>query len=255
MKRIAISWVVGVLAAISCLPLSGQAPSTNTGGDANPLLSAISNAVWSGTPVKSIQFSGNATWRVGSEIEQGTVTASADNSGNSSLQISGDMNRLETETAIAPERVCQWSGSNNQTHAIGFMNCLKPIGWLFPALTLQPNRTPTSAGFLDLGLESVSAGKLRHLQAEVVDSTLPSKMLAESMRRSTMDLGVDPTTFLPTMLTYQVYPDNGPPLNVAIEIRYSDYRKIGTAEIPFHIQRYINGALQLDLQITSVTLS
>lgn len=255
MKRLFISLVVASFLATASLPLMGQAPTSTASNDATTLLAAISKAAWGGTAATSIQLSGNATWQAGSEVEQGTVTVSADDSGNSSLQISGGINRVETETAIGPGRLCQWSGDDGQLHTVDSINCAKPIEWLLPALTLQPGLTPASAGFVDLGISAFSSGKLRHLQAQLVLPGLPTKAEAEWMRRSTMDVGVDPATFLPTVLTYHVHPDNGAPVKVAIEIRYSDYHKIGNAEIPFHIQRYISGALQLDLQITSATLS
>lgn len=255
MKCINNFWLVAALIVASGLSASGQSLSTDTGTDATPLLSSVFKAVLGGAVVKSIQLSGNATWTLGSETEQGTVTASADNTGTSSLQLSGGINRTETETAIGAGRVCQWSGADNKLHPIASLNCLKPMEWLFPALTLQPGLTPASAGFLDFGLSSFNIGQLRRLQAQLVIPGIPIDLQPNAMRSTTMNLGVDPASFLPRVLTYRVHPDSGAMLEITIEIRYSDYRKIGNAEIPFHIQRYINGTLQLDLQITSATLS
>ncbi len=57
------------------------------------------------------------------------------------------------------------------------------------------------------------------------------------------------------VLAYSVQPDKGPATKIAIEIRYSDYRAVNGATIPFHIQRYVNGSLQLDIQISSAQIS
>jgi hypothetical protein len=40
-----------------------------------------------------------------------------------------------------------------------------------------------------------------------------------------------------------------------IEVRYSNYQNAMGAKVPFHIQRYVNGSLQLDLVIQSAQVN
>lgn len=72
---------------------------------------------------------------------------------------------------------------------------------------------------------------------------------------STTDIGLDTVSLLPAVLAYSVHPDNGAPVSIAIEIHYSDYRTVSGVQIPFHIQRYVNGFLQLDILVSSAAVN
>jgi hypothetical protein len=74
-------------------------------------------------------------------------------------------------------------------------------------------------------------------------------------QQSTTDLGLDPTTLLPTVLAYTVCPDNGAQVKIAIEIHYSNYQPVDGVQVPFHIQRFVNGSLQLDILINSAQIN
>jgi hypothetical protein len=66
---------------------------------------------------------------------------------------------------------------------------------------------------------------------------------------------VDPVSFLPAVLSYSIRPDNGAPISIAIEIHYSNYQAINGVQIPFTIQRYVNGSLQLEVDVTSAQVN
>jgi len=150
---------------------------------------------------------------------------------------------------------CSWAGSDETSHSGDLMNCLKPAVWFLPSISLQPASIPSGVGFADLGVGAVGSGIYRHLQSQAVLSAMPNQLLSQSMEASTMDIGFDSSTLLPSVLKYQVHPDNGAQVNIPIEIRYSDYRKIDGAEIPFLIQRYVNGSLQLEIHVSSAQIS
>lgn len=75
------------------------------------------------------------------------------------------------------------------------------------------------------------------------------------MQQSTTNLGLDPVSLLPAVMTFSVHPDNGAPSSIAIEIHYSDYHSVSGVQIPFHIQRYVNGSLQLDILVNSAQIN
>jgi hypothetical protein len=127
--------------------------------------------------------------------------------------------------------------------------------WFLPSISLQPTAIPAGVGVADLGTGTVGSGTYRHLQTQAVLTGMPSKLLSRSVEASTTDLGIDPTTTLPSVLRYQVHPDNGANVDIPIEIRYSNYQKVNGAEIPFLIQRYVNGSLQLEIRVNSAQIS
>jgi hypothetical protein len=57
------------------------------------------------------------------------------------------------------------------------------------------------------------------------------------------------------VLAYSIHPDNGAPVAIAIEVHYSDYHAVNGVQIPFLIQRYVNGALQLEIQVSSAQIN
>jgi hypothetical protein len=88
----------------------------------------------------------------------------------------------------------------------------------------------------------------------VLPNLIP-KLTTDVMTRSTADLGLDPATLLPAVLTYSIRPDNGAPIPIAVEIHYSNYQTINGVKIPFTIQRYINGSLQLEIAVSSAQVN
>jgi hypothetical protein len=116
---------------------------------------------------------------------------------------------------------------------------------------------PSYLNAADLGMGTVGSSKdvYRHLQSQLVFSNFTSQMNAHFAQRSTTDIGLDSTTLLPAVLACSVHPDNGASTPIAIEIHYSNYRVIDGVQIPFHIERYINGSLQLDILVSSAQIS
>jgi hypothetical protein len=129
--------------------------------------------------------------------------------------------------------------------------------WFLPALSLQPSLMPSYISALDLGLGTVGTGTevYRHVQSQLVLSTLPTPPPPQVTLLNQTDIGLDPTSLLPAVLAYSVYPDSGAQTPIATEIHYSDYRTINGIQIPFHIERYLNGSLQLDILVTSAQIN
>jgi len=84
---------------------------------------------------------------------------------------------------------------------------------------------------------------------------MPSEAAATFQRLSQMDLFLDPSTHLPVALAFNIHPDNNLLLDIPVEIRLSDYRAVNGVKVPFHIERYINGTLQLEITVANVVLN
>jgi hypothetical protein len=111
----------------------------------------------------------------------------------------------------------------------------------------------TIGSVVDLGIGTVGAngGTYRLLQAQVWPTDALPTDAAQIATMSTTTVGLDPASLLPVVLVYSVPPDSGALSSVAIEIHYSDYRVVNGVQIPFTIQRYINGSLQLQISVNS----
>ncbi len=251
------SVIVALFCAVLTVPARGWGQATS-GGSADNLLAQLSTAFSNGKVVQKIQLSGTATWQPDDAPDTGTVTLSATNDGSSQMQLelaSAGL-RTEAQTGTGLSAACQWSGSDGIAHTVSSNNCWKPSLWFMPAFSLQPALLPGYLGIADLGTGSVGSSEdtYRHLQSQLVFS-LPNAMMSDITQQSTTDLGLDPTTLLPAVLAYAVRPDNGAAMPVAIEIRYSSYQAVSGVQIPFHIQRYVNGSLQLDVLVSSAQVN
>lgn len=229
------------------------------GVNAGSLLNQLSTAFSGGKTVQRVQLSGSATWKAGGLEDSGTVslTASADGSSEMQLFLASTGQRTETQAAGGPDATCQWAGADGHTHEIRSGACWRPVNWLLPTLSLQPSLLNANTGIVDLGSGAVGSNPIiyRHLQSQFVFPDLSKSTVADVMQRSTTDVGLDPVSLLPAALTYSVHPDNGAMMLISIEVRYSDYRVVGGAQIPFTIQRYVNGSLQLQISISSAQVN
>lgn len=219
-----------------------------------PVLTQIAS-VFSGTQtITSIQLTGTAHWYAGSLQDSGPVTLSASSSGAATmkLDLATKGSWTESQSAIAAGMTCEWIGSDAIAHQGDMMNCNRPVVWFLPLISLQPSIIPSGVGVLDLGTGALDAGTYRHLQVGAAFSSIPASLLTESTQASLTDIGFDPASLLPEVLSYEVHPDNGTQVQVLIDVLYSNYQKTGGVEIPYKIQRYVNGALELEIDVTSV---
>jgi hypothetical protein len=238
---------------------SGTTTTGSTGTSATTLLNQLSTAFSGGNVVHQVQLSGNASWHVGDINDTGTAALSAATSGSAQLQLflSSSGSRTEQQSGQGMSLACTWSGADGVAHPIDPGNCWRPVTWISPPLSLQPSLLPSYLGAVDLGSGTVglSTTTYRHLQCQLVLPGLTGTLAGDIMRRSTADLGLDPTSFLPAVLSYSIRPDNGAPIPIAIEIRYANYQAINGVQIPFTIQRYVNGSLQLEITISSAQVN
>jgi hypothetical protein len=70
-----------------------------------------------------------------------------------------------------------------------------------------------------------------------------------------MDFFLDATTLVPAAATFNIHPDNDAGRDIPIEVQFSDYRTVNGVQIPFHVQKFLNNGLILDLQFSSAAVN
>lgn len=247
-------WLTLVTALCAAISLSSSAFSqTNV-----TVVSQINSAFSGGTAISSIQLAGTANWYVGSLQDSGNVTLTATSSGVASMQLAlaETGSRVESQSAIGGAMSCQWVGNDNVSHQGDSMNCLKPFVWFLPAISMQQSTIPPGVSLTDLGTITANSGAYREIQASVTPpASLFNAVYVPPQQASGTTLAVNPSTFLPASLSFQLHPDNGAMTPIQIEIQYSEYRIVNGVEVPFLIQRYQNGSLQLEIHISSVQVN
>lgn len=209
-------------------------------------------AMTGGGAVTDLVLTGNVTRIAGSDQQTGTATLMAKGYTESrvDLSLSGG-SWSEIRNGSTGLNAGNWVGPDSVVHAIAQHNCLTDASWFFPALgSLASAATNPNVVLAYMGEENPPSGSFQHIQVYTSNSSWPG-----SQALSTMDFYLDAQTLLPIVIMFNEHPDDDQLVNIAVQVMFSDYRNVNGAQIPFHIQRYVNNSLTLDVQLTSASVN
>lgn len=209
-------------------------------------------ALTAGKPITDVTLSGIVRRIVGPDDESGTAMLKAIPGGASRMDLSlpsGPRSEVLNSTTNLPAG--SWSASDGASHPIAFHNLLSEPVWFFPAFAI--GRRLSGSGFVvtHIGQEIRNGQAVEHIS---VTQTPPDSPGAATVAHlSQVDFFLDTTTFLPAAISFNIHPDNNALLDIPVEVRFNDYRSISGAQIPFHIQKFLNNSLLLDFQAQTAT--
>ena len=244
--------------AFSLLASAAQQPpstsSTTSSPQAIQLLQRATLALGSATPPSDVTLTGTVRSIAGSDDETGTATLKAI-AGASRIDLnlsSGPRSEIYNSSGASP--VGSWSGTDGVSHAIALHNLFTDAAWFFPAFSITHG---LSSGYVAtyVGHETRDGQAVEHLtisQSPAVQTPSGAPTLAHL---SQMDFFLDSTTLLPDAVTFNIHPDDNALLDIPIEVRFSDYRSVNGVQVPFHVEKYLNNGLILDLQFQTVAVN
>jgi len=248
--RLLLSFVL----VLSFLIPSAAQQTASTSPQAVQYLQRALAALSGSTPVSDVTLSGSAHYIAGSDDETGTATLKAI-VGASRMDLnlsSGPRSEIQNDSGASP--LGAWSGPDGVSHPLVLHNLLTEPAWFFPAFPIAHG---LSSGYVAtyVGLETRDGQAVEHLTISQT-SALQTPSGAPTMAHlSQMDYFLDSATFLPAAITLNIHPDNNALLDIPIEVRFSDYRAVNGVQVPFHVQKFLNNGLVLDLQFTTATLN
>ncbi len=211
-------------------------------------------AMTDGASVADATLNATVTRIEGSDYETGTGTFYVKGTDESrvDLDLDGGMNS-EVRTTSQNSPAGQWKKGDRAVKPYAQHNCWTDAAWFFPALSsLSLTGSPNSV-FSYIGHEQRNGLSLEHVR-EFQRIAGDSKTGVLS-RLSTMDFYLDPTSFLPLIVDFKLHPDNDLTTNLQAEVLFSDYKVVSGVNIPFHVQRVVNGTVDLDVVITNATIN
>src|SRR3989441_3183293 len=219
------------------------------------LLQRAYAALSGGQAISDVTLTGTARRVAGSDDETGTAILKALATGASRLDHSFPSGqRSEVRNTSANPPAGSWSGPDRISHAIPCHNLMTDPSWFFPAFLI--GRVLSSSNYVAayVGHETRDSVAVEHLTISQTFATSPQ---AGALLRhlSQIEIYLDSGTLLPVALAFNVHPDKDAGLDIPVEIRFSDYRRVSGAQVPFHIQKYLNNTLVLDLQFQTVALN
>jgi hypothetical protein len=243
---------------LSAFVAAQQSPGATQASDpsANVLLSKSLAALTGSGPLTDVTLTGTARRVAGSDDESGTgvLKGLASGAGRIDLSLSsGQRGEVQNLSASTPEG--SWSGPDGVSHAMAFHNLFTEPAWFFPAFAIARRLSNSAFVATYIGHETRDGQAVEHIS---VSQTAPSQGPpgAPTFPHLTqVDFFLDATTLLPVAIAFNVHPDNNAGLDLPVEIRFSDYRAVNGAQVPYHVQKYLKNSLLLDFQATNVTLN
>jgi hypothetical protein len=240
-----------------CLASSSTAQNTVTSSTSDPKAVLLANqaqvALTAGTTVSDILLNANVQWIAGGTNASGTATLQAKGIAESRLDIdAGNIIRMEIRND-ASDYGGQWSGADGVRHFMSIHNCLTPAAWFLPQ-ALVSEMLATDAVLQYVEQENRNGMLVDHLRFYRLP-TNNSHVVGAVQTLSNTEVFLDASTHLPLILLFNAHPDNDYGQNIPIEIHFSNYKATNNIEIPVHIQRFIQGNLNLDLTVVSTAIN
>src|SRR6266571_2906296 len=202
------------------------------------------------TSLADVTLTGTARRIAGSDDETGTAVLKALATGEARMDFSfpsGQRSEVRTNSNDLPAGT--WTGPDGKVHPQSEHNLMTDSSWFFPALTLAKLVASQAAVITSAGQDFKGGSSVAHLTATQQFPDVPADLAPLMQHVSQMDLFLDAKTLLPAVLDFNAHPDDNMLLDIPIEVRFSDYRAVNGVQVPFHIQRYLNNSLILDIQL------
>ena len=194
--------------------------------------------------VSSIVLTGQVERSAGGDAQNGTITLTARADGSSTVQMqlgSGAFGQMQD--TFANGQGCSWSGADSVSHPAPRHNCSVPLAWFLPEIAFFSSQLPAS------GVISIPSNDNPSIHWQMTPPTTAAVQVMTLLTHiGAYDLKLSmQSTFILTSFTYLAHPDSNAGIDIPVSIRYSDYRTVNSVNIPFHIQRYFNGVLSLNI--------
>jgi hypothetical protein len=213
-------------------------------------LMVASQAVGALAPTVSLNdvaLQGTVAYTAGSDEETGVITLEARGNGQSRMVLNLPGGQRQ-EIRNGPTGV--WIGPDGEPHAMAIHNCWTDAPWFFPALSLQALFRDAEVSVLYAGLETREGVALQHLRLfRTVPGQTP-EITADIQRLSAVDLYLDPTSYLPLVLSFRIHADDDLNVDIPVEIQFAEYRPVNGVNVPFRIRKFLQGSLMLDITLS-----
>jgi hypothetical protein len=233
-----------------------SSPAAGSSSQATTLLTQSAAALTGGVTLSDVTLSGSARRVAGSDDETGTgvLKALGSGAGRTDLSLSsGQRSELCNLSAATPTGT--WSGPDRVSHPIAYHNLMTEPAWFFPAFAIARRLSASGYVVTYVGHETHEGQVVEHISVSQ-PSPFPTPPGAASFEHLTqIDFFLDSSTLLPAAISFNTHPDNNALLDIPVEVRFSDYRSVNGAQVPFHLQKYLNNTLILDFQVQTVTVN
>jgi hypothetical protein len=208
-------------------------------------------ALTGGATITDVTINANVTSVLGTDYETGTATFKAKGPSESrvdlSLAASGIRSDVRSLANGAPSGAWNKNGAASTQYA--GHNCWTDAAWFFPAFGALSQTGNSSFIFSYVGQELRGGVTTQHIHVYQYQQS------SDVQRLSAMDFYLDPSSFLPLAVAFQLHSDEDMNINIPVEIDFANYQLVNGVQVPFHFQQQLNGSLTLDSTVTGVVFN
>ena len=146
-------------------------------------------------------------------------------------------------------------GTNGVSHPVAAHNCRVGEIWFFPALSFATKLSDPNLVVAYVDAETKNGVSVQHLKYSLLMPTLPAGPSSVYSQLSTTHVYLNSSSHLPIAIAFNVHPDNNMLVDIPVEVDFSDYQTVEGVQVPFHIQKYLNGSLLLDLTVQNAVVN
>ena len=249
-----LAFAASLLSISSTSAGTPQSPTPTSSQQAVTLLAQSFRTLAGSNIVTDVTLTGTAESIAGSDNETGTVTYKGLNGSYRLDLVFRKGTRSEIVSPVNGIPRGSWVGLDGTLHPIALHNMKVDPGW-FPALTLGGILSSPISVVAYVGQETRDGIPVFHLSAYQQSPSAPGDVSSSMQRLTQVEIYLDSVTFLPVFYTYNSHPDNHALVDLPTEIHYLNYQKINGVQVPFHVQKYVNGSLALDIQLQGASLN
>ena len=220
------------------------------------LLQAAAIALSGAVPITDVTLTGTARRIAGSDDESGSTTLKATAAGQSRLDFffpSGARSEVRVGPDDSPTGT--WTGRDGVSHQVALHNLQTDPDWFFPALLVVRAASKPDRAITYVGRESRDGAAVDHVTVYRQASQPWAEFATLLQRLTQLEVFLDAGTHLPAAVTFDIHPDNDASTGIPTQVRYSNYRSVNSVLIPFHVERFLNNGLVLDIQLKTVNLN
>jgi len=237
-------------------PSFGQVAQTASSSDPFALSLAQKSmaALTGGVPVNDVTLNANVISVLGAEPETGTATFQAKGTRESRVDLavpSGTRAEVRSNVGMFPTGA--WAQNASTPVTVPQHNTWTDAAWFFPALSSLSQVTNPQLVFSNVGQEQHNGVTVQHIRSYQVTPSGVSNSSIPGL--SVMDFYLDPNSYLPMAVAFNLHSDTNMGVNIPVEIRFANYQAVNGVQIPFHFQRVLNGSLVLDATVTNVAIN
>jgi hypothetical protein len=211
-------------------------------------------ALSGGTLIHDVTINANVISIAGSDNDSGTAVLTAKRGGESRVDLTlSSGTRTDVRNVVNGFSSGAWTTNGATATAYAQHNSWTDAAWFFPVLGSLSQSTVSTFTFSYIGLEQHGGVSAQHLRVFQVPPGISNLSLAQQL--TAIDVYLDPVSYLPLAVAFTIHPDNDLNTNIPTETRFASYQSVTGIQVPFHIQRSINGTVVFDATVTHVAVN